>query len=72
MKYQLVVFLILFMGLGKENSWSVAVPGGGAPDFETFEKMVQNASKHREPGQLLKLLLLSTWSHYISTTCTIY
>ena len=69
MKYQLVLFLILFMGLGKE---SVGIPGGGAPDFETFEKMVKNASKHREPGQLLKLWLETTWSHYISTTCTSY
>ena len=69
MKYQLVLFLILFMGLGKE---SVGIPGGGAPDFETFEKMVRNASKHREPGQLLKLWLDTTWSHYISTTCINY
>ena len=52
MKYQLVLFFILFMGLGKENSGSVGIPGGGAPDFETFEKMVRNASKHHEPGQL--------------------
>ena len=40
------------MGLGKENGLSVGLPGGGAPDFEAYEKMVKNVSKHREPGQL--------------------
>ena len=39
------------MGLGKENGLTVGLPGGGAPDFEAYEKMVKNVSKHREPGK---------------------
>ena len=39
------------MGLGKENGLTVGLPGAGAPDFDAYEKMVKNVSKHCEPGQ---------------------
>ena len=52
MKYQLLFLFTLFMGLGKENGLTVGLPGGGAPDFDAYERMVKNVSKHRGPGQL--------------------
>ena len=51
MKYQVMFFLTLLMGLGKEYGLSVGLPGGGAPDVDAYEKLVKNVSKHREPGK---------------------
>ena len=64
--------LTLMLGLVKEDSMAVGLAGGGTPDFEAFEDLLKNVSKHREPGkecfQISFKLCYNSHMHYITKT----
>ena len=51
MKHPWIFCLALLVGLGKENGPSVGLAGGGAPDFDAYDKLLKNVSQHRESGK---------------------
>ena len=64
--------LTLMLGLVKEDSMAVGLAGSGTPDFEAFEDLLKNVSKHREPGkecfQISFKLCYNSHMHYITKT----
>ena len=43
--------LTLMLGLVREDSMAVGLAGTGTPDFDAFEDLLKNVSKHRVPGK---------------------
>ena len=60
--------LTLMLGMVREDSMVVGLAGTGTPDFEAFEDLLKNVSKHRDPG---KGVSRSALDYFTTPTCII-